>query len=389
MNLHEYQSKQLFKAQGIPVAAGLLIESLDDIDKVADWLPENGAVVKAQVHAGGRGKGGGIKMVKSKAELISAAKTMLGSTLVTPQTGAQGLPVEKLFVEPLTDIEKEYYLGMLVDRADKRITIIASSAGGMSIEEVAAETPELIHTATVSPAAGMQGFLGRKLAYSLGFSGGQVKAFVDLVNKLYTLFIQTDSSLIEINPLVTTKSGELLALDAKINLDDNALFRHKDLLAMRDIGQENALEVRASEHQLNYIPLDGDIGCMVNGAGLAMATMDLIKLKGGEPANFLDVGGGTTAARVAEAFKLILSDANVKAVLVNIFGGIVRCDLIAEGIIQAVEEVKITIPVVVRLEGTRATEGRKLLADSGLAIIPSEDLSEAAEIVVAQARSQS
>ncbi len=387
MNLHEYQSKQLFKSQGIPVTEGHLIESLDDIDKVISWLPENGAVVKAQVHAGGRGKGGGIKMVKGKDELVSAVKTMLGSTLVTPQTGAGGLPVEKVYVEPLTDIEKEYYLGMLVDRAEQRITIIASSAGGMSIEEVAAETPELIFTASISPAAGMQGFQGRKLAYSLGFSGAQVKEFVGLVNRLYNLFLQTDSSLIEINPLVTTKSGDLLALDAKINLDDNALFRHKDLLKMRDIGQEDEREVRASEHQLNYIPLDGDIGCMVNGAGLAMATMDLIKLKGGDPANFLDVGGGTTAARVAEAFKLILSDDNVKAVLVNIFGGIVRCDLIAEGIIQAVAEVNITIPVVVRLEGTRATEGRQLLADSGLAIIASEDLTEAAEIVVAQARS--
>ncbi len=387
MNLHEYQSKELFRAAGIPVPpAGKLVTNLSQLDDVKEWLPAAGAVVKAQVHAGGRGKGGGIKLVRSQEELEDAVKNILGMQLVTPQTGGEGLPVERVYVEDLTDIDKEFYLGMLVDRAAKRIAIVASPAGGMSIEEVAHETPELIFTGFVSPSAGLQPYLCRKLGFALGLNKTQLKVFGKLLQDLYRVFRETDASLIEINPLVVTGAGDLVALDAKINLDSNALYRHKDLLELRDVGQEDEREVTASQHSLNYIPLDGDIGCMVNGAGLAMATMDLIKLRGGDPANFLDVGGGATADRVAEAFKLILSDGNVKAVLVNIFGGIVRCDLIAEGIIQAIKEVEVDVPVVVRLEGTKSAEGRALLADSGMAITPAENLSEAATAVVAAAK---
>lgn len=386
MNLHEYQSKQLFQEQGIPVPEGKLLSSTDEIPAIVEWLAGQAAMVKAQVHAGGRGKAGGVVEVTNVTELTSAAEKLLGSRLKTHQTGVEGLPIEKLYVEPLTDIASEFYLSLLVDRARKRVAVIASSAGGMSIEDVAAETPEEIFTEFVSPATGLQPFLSRKLAFKLGLEGTQIRAFADLLKRLYQLFLDIDASLIEINPLVTTTAGELVALDAKINLDGSALYRHPDLVEMRDTHQEDEREVYAREHELNYIHLDGDIGCMVNGAGLAMATMDLIKLEGGQPANFLDVGGGTTAARVAEAFKLILSDEHVKAVLVNIFGGIVRCDLIAEGIIKAIEEVHVDVPVVVRLEGTKATEGRQLLADSGLSIIPAENLAKAARQVVAAAR---
>ncbi|HID81885.1 MAG TPA: ADP-forming succinate--CoA ligase subunit beta [Chromatiales bacterium] len=386
MNLHEYQSKQLFQQKNIPVPDGKLLSSADDITAIDQWLAGQPAIVKAQVHAGGRGKAGGVIKFRNKAELATAVEKLLGSQLITHQTGAEGLPVEKLYVEPLTDIASEFYLSLLVDRARKRVAVIASSAGGMSIEEVAAETPEKIFTEFVSPATGLQPYLARKLAFKLGLEGTQIRAFGDLLKRLYQLFLDIDASLIEINPLVTTTEGKLIALDAKINLDGSALYRHPDLAEMRDTNQEDEREVYAREHELNYIHLDGDIGCMVNGAGLAMATMDLIKLEGGQPANFLDVGGGTTAARVAEAFKLILSDEHVKAVLVNIFGGIVRCDLIAEGIIQAIEEVHVDVPVVVRLEGTKAKEGRQLLADSGLSIIPADDLAKAARQVVAAAR---
>ena len=390
MNLHEYQSKELFRAAGIPVPpAGKLVTDIAQLPDVEKWLPDAGAVVKAQVHAGGRGKGGGIKLVRTKEELQDAVKSILGMQLVTPQTGAEGLPVERVYVENLTDIDKEFYLGMLVDRAARRVAIVVSPAGGMSIEEVAHETPELIFTGFISPAAGLQPYLCRKLGFALGLDKAQLKVFSKMLYDLYRVFKDTDASLIEINPLVVTGDGDLLALDAKVNLDSNALFRHKELLELRDVGQEDEREVTASEYSLNYIPLDGDIGCMVNGAGLAMATMDLIKLRGGDPANFLDVGGGATADRVAAAFKLILSDGNVKAVLVNIFGGIVRCDLIAKGILQAIEEVNVNVPVVVRLEGTKSAEGRALLADTGLAITPAENLSEAATAVVAAAKGTS
>ena len=342
-------------------------------------------MIKAQVHAGGRGKGGGIIKASSAEQIENAVAKLLGQRLITPQTDAQGLPISSVYAEPLTAIQKEFYVGMLIDRSHKRVAVIASDAGGMSIEEVAAETPEKLYTELVSPAVGLQAYQARNLGFKMGFDSKQVRQFSAILTQLYRLFMDKDASLLEINPLVTTDSGELLALDAKLNIDDNALYRQKAILALRDGSQEDAREVLAAEHELNYIPLDGDIGCMVNGAGLAMATMDLIKLEGGEPANFLDVGGGATAERVAVAFKLILSDENVRAVLVNIFGGIVRCDLIAEGIIQAVEDVGVKVPVVVRLEGTQAAEGRSLLADSGLAIIPAEDLAQAAKQVVAAA----
>ncbi len=390
MNLHEYQSKQIFKDYSIPVPEGVLIQSMADIPETLKWLNGAPCVVKAQVHTGGRGKAGGVVLLRDAAELEqglrSAVSTLLGSTLVTHQTGAAGLPVHSLYVEFLADIEKELYLSILVDRARERVAIIASPEGGMSIEEVAAETPELIFTEYVSMAAGIQGFHGRKLAFKLGLSGGQVRKFSAVLMQLYRLFMEKDASLVEINPLVVTSNDDIIALDAKLNVDDNALYRHKDLLQMRDLTQEDEREMQASEHQLNYISLNGDIGCMVNGAGLAMATMDLIKLEGGDPANFLDVGGGTTSERVAAAFKLILSDKNVKAVLVNIFGGIVRCDLIAEGVIRAIKDMGVSVPVVVRLEGTHAEEGRTLIAESGLTMTPASDLAEAARQVVALAK---
>lgn len=341
-------------------------------------------MVKAQVHSGGRGKAGGVKLVQSLVEVEETAKSLLGSRLVTRQSGPQGLPVNQVLVEAVRPIEREMYLGALVDRACQRIIFMASTAGGMDIEEVARETPEKILTVHVDPITGVMPYQCRKLAFGLGLQGKQVGAFAKIMMALGRLFVDVDAGLVEINPLVVTGDGELMALDAKINLDDNAIGRHPDLAAQRDASQEDAKETEARKHDLNYISLDGNIGCMVNGAGLAMATMDLVQLKGGSPANFLDVGG-TTAERVAEAFKLILSDDKVKSILVNIFGGIVRCDLIAEGIIRAVEQVGIAIPVVVRLEGTNAQQGRKMLAESGLSLIAAADLSEAAEKVVAAA----
>jgi succinyl-CoA synthetase beta subunit len=383
MHLHEYQAKALFRDRGIPVPPGVPAQDVDAAVSAAATLGGEGWVVKAQVHAGGRGKAGGVKLVRSTDALRAAAGQLLGTRLATHQTGAQGLPVDTLLIEPLTDIARELYLSLLVDRARRQVAIMASAAGGMDIEEVAAKTPERIVTAHVHPAAGLQPYIGRRLAFALGLEGEQIRAFGRLLAKLYALFVESDASLIEINPLIVTGAGELVALDAKLDLDDNALYRHPALAELRDIRQEDAAEARAAEHALNYIRLDGNIGCMVNGAGLAMATMDLIKLHGGEPANFLDVGGGTTAERVAEAFKLILSDDKVQGVLVNIFGGIVRCDLIAEGIIRAVEEVHVAVPVVVRLEGTNVERGRQLLADSGLSIIAAEGLTDAAQKVVA------
>jgi len=382
MHLHEYQAKALFRDRGITTPAGVPATTVDEAVQAADALGGEGWVIKAQVHAGGRGKAGGVKLVRSVEELRAAAESLLGGSLVTHQTGPAGLPINTVLVEPLTDIARELYLSLLVDRGRRQVAIMASAAGGMDIEDVAAKTPEQIVTAHVNPAAGFQPYIARRLAFGLGLEGEQIKAFGKLLGGLYRLFEQSDASLIEINPLVVTASGELIALDAKVNLDDNALYRHQDLAALRDLSQEDAAEAKAAEHALNYIRLDGNIGCMVNGAGLAMATMDLIKLHGGEPANFLDVGGGTTEERVAEAFKLILSDEKVEGVLVNIFGGIVRCDLIAEGIIRAIEEVHVSVPVVVRLEGTNVERGRQLLADSGLNIIAAEGLTDAAQKVV-------
>jgi succinyl-CoA synthetase beta subunit len=386
MNLHEYQSKQLFAKQGIPVPEGSPVTSVKEARRAAEALGGGRWVVKAQVHAGGRGKVGGVVLVDSLDQVEVEAQRLLGSMLVTKQTGEPGLPINTLLIETITDIERELYLSVLVDRDSKKILFMASQAGGMNIEEVAEETPEQIHIIRIDPVAGLQAYQCRKLAFALALEGTQIREFQKFMFALYKLFVESDASLVEINPLVVTKAGNLIALDAKINLDGNALYRQPALLAMRDISQEDEREAKAAEHDLNYITLDGNIGCMVNGAGLAMATMDLVQLKGGSPANFLDVGGGTTAERVAEAFKLILSDDKVQAVLVNIFGGIVRCDLIAEGIIEAVKEVHVKVPVVVRLEGTKAPEGLELLANSGLAITTAADLSEGAEKVVAAAK---
>jgi len=383
MNLHEYQAKQLFSEFGIPVLPGKAVSSVEQALEAASSLGGSMWVVKAQVHAGGRGKAGGVKLVKSAAELQSASKTLLGASLVTHQTGPSGQPVKLLLIESACQVQRELYVACLVDRSRERVVVMASTEGGMDIESVAANTPEKILKEFVDPVTGLQAYQCRALAFGLGLVDKQVGAFTQILFALYKLFMERDLSLVEINPLVVTPDGNLLAIDAKINVDDNALYRQKQVAGMRDPSQEDSKETRAREHDLNYIALDGNIGCMVNGAGLAMATMDLIKLHGGMPANFLDVGGGTTKERVAEAFKLILSDPNVKAILVNIFGGIVRCDLIAEGIISAVREVGIKIPVVVRLEGTNVEQGRELLKQSGLAIIAAESLTEAARQVAA------
>ncbi len=385
VNLHEFQSKKLFAGYGIPVPFGYAVETAKEARSAADDMGGERWVVKAQAHTGGRGKAGGVVLVDSPDQVEKEAARMLADRIVTKQTGADGLPVSYILVEEPTDIAEELYISALVDRETRRVLVMASRAGGMNIEEVAAETPEKIITVLIDPAAGVQPYQARRLGFALGFNADQVKQFQKILFGLIKLFHSEDASLVEINPLVVTPRGDLLALDAKINLDSNALYRHKDLLAMRDISQEDPREAEAAEHDLNYITLDGNIGCMVNGAGLAMATMDLVQLHGGSPANFLDVGGGTTAERVAEAFKIILSDDKVKAVLVNIFGGIVRCDLIAQGIISAVREVGIEVPVVIRLEGTNAEQGLKLLDESGLALETASDLTEAAEKVVAAA----
>ncbi|MET0067021.1 MAG: ADP-forming succinate--CoA ligase subunit beta [Candidatus Thiodiazotropha sp.] len=385
MNLHEYQAKSLFRNYGIPVPAGQAAASPSEARTAAQELGGELWVVKAQAHTGGRGKAGGVLLARSLDEVEQAARSIIGMTLVTKQTGPQGLPVHNVLVEQGSDITRELYLGALLDRAKSRVVFMASSAGGMNIEEVAAETPEKILTTTVNPATGMLPYQCRKLAFGLKLKGDQIKSFSRVMMALYRLYTEKDVSLIEINPLIVTSQGGLVALDAKINLDSNALYRHQDLIAMRDLSQEDEKEAAAAEHDLNYITLDGSIGCMVNGAGLAMATMDMVKLQGGEPANFLDVGGGTTAERVTEAFKLILSDAKVRAVLVNIFGGIVRCDLIAEGIITAARSIKVSVPVVVRLEGTNAQQGLDMLESSGLDFITAHDFTEAAQKVVSAA----
>jgi len=385
MNLHEYQAKQLFARFGIPVPSGEVAESPRAARQAADRLGGSVWVVKAQIHAGGRGKGGGVKLAHSLDEVQAAAAGMLGVRLVTKQTGSAGLPVNQVYVEAGSEIERELYLSLLVDRAHERVTFVASAAGGMDIEEVAATTPEKIFTVSVNPAAGLQAYQSRILAAALSLDKEQRRQFVALTARLYALFCECDAGLVEINPLIVSKSGQILALDAKVNIDDNALFRQPGLVAMRDPTQEDDMERSASEHDLSYVSLDGNIACMVNGAGLAMATMDLIKLRGGEPANFLDVGGGATPERVAEAFKLLLSNRQIGAILVNIFGGIVRCDLIAEGIVSAIRDVKVLVPVIVRLEGTNVEQGRALLAKSGLDIVTAEDLTDAADKAVAAA----
>jgi len=382
MNLHEHQAKQLFASVGIPVPNGQVAFSADEAVAVLSEQGFNDWVVKAQVHTGGRGKGGGVKLGSGAEALREAVNGLIGQRLVTHQTDAQGLPIQRVIVEQQSAIAREIYLSLLVDRASRRVAVICSPAGGMDIEEVAATQPDQIHRLLIEPAAALQGYQIRQLIFALQLEKPAAKQFGALLQKLYQLFLAQDASLIEINPLIVTEAGDLMALDAKFSLDDNALYRHKDLQELRDTTQEDARELEASQFDLNYVNLDGSIGCMVNGAGLAMATMDEIQLKGGSPANFLDVGGGTTAEKVSNAFKLILSDDKVKSILVNIFGGIVRCDLIAEGIIQAAKEVHLQIPLVVRLEGTNVERGKELLEASGLDIVAAVDLADGAEKAV-------
>ncbi len=385
MNFHEYQAKALFADFGIPVPRGIVAETAEQAVEAAQDLGGEMWVVKAQVHAGGRGKAGGVKLAKSLDEVRVEAERMLAMKISTYQTGGLALPVNKVLIAEAVDIEQELYLSALVDRANRCVTFMGSAAGGVDIEQVARDTPEKIVTVHVDNTAGLQPFQARQMGFGMGLSGNQVKQLNKIMMGLYRLFREKDLSLIEVNPLIVMKNQDLLALDAKINADGNALFRHPDLVEMRDIAQEDPTEAEASKFDLNYVTLDGNIACMVNGAGLAMATMDVIKLHGGDPANFLDVGGGSNAERVKEAFKLILSSDRVEAILVNIFGGIVRCNEIAEGIIAAVKEVGVEVPVVVRLEGTNVEQGKQLLKDSGLAIIPADDLDDAATKVVAAA----
>jgi succinyl-CoA synthetase beta subunit len=382
MNLHEYQAKKIFADYGLPVSKGFACANAQEAVDASLRIGGDKWVVKAQVHAGGRGKAGGVKLVSSKEEIEAFAKQWLGKRLVTYQTDKEGQPVYKILVEECTDIDKELYLGAVVDRGSRRIVFMASTEGGVEIEKVAHETPEKILRATIDPLVGPQPFQGREMAFKLGLSGEQIKQFTKIFLGLARMFVECDLSLLEINPLVITKAGDLHCLDAKLNIDGNALYRQPKLKEMHDPTQDDEREVHAANWDLNYVALDGSIGCMVNGAGLAMGTMDIVKLYGGEPANFLDVGGGATKERVSEAFKIILSDEKVKAVLVNIFGGIVRCDLIAEGIVGAVEEVGVKVPVVVRLEGNNAELGSKVLKDSGLNIIAATSLAEAAQAAV-------
>jgi succinyl-CoA synthetase beta subunit len=385
MNLHEYQGKQLFAEYGLPVSKGYAVETPHEAMEAADLIGGDKWVVKAQVHAGGRGKAGGVKLVTSKDEIGDFVTQWMGKNLVTYQTDANGQPVSKILVESCTDIADELYLGAVVDRSSRRIVFMASTEGGVEIEKVAEETPEKILRAIIDPMVGAQPYQGRELAFNLGLKGDQIKQFVKIFMGLAQMFVDKDLALIEVNPLVITDEGNLHCLDAKLGIDGNALYRQKAIHEMHDPSQDDAREAHAARWELNYVALDGSIGCMVNGAGLAMGTMDIVALHGGFPANFLDVGGGATKERVAEAFKIILSDDNVKAVLINIFGGIVRCDLIAEGVIGAVEEIGVSVPVVVRLEGNNAELGRKVLADSGLNIIAATSLADAAQQAVAAA----
>lgn len=383
MNLHEYQSKQLFIKYGIPTPVGYTATTRNEAKAAAEKIGGSVWVVKAQAHTGGRGKAGGVKIAKTIDEVQQYSEEMIGMTLVTHQTGADGLPVNMVYIEPASEIDREIYLSVLLDREQEMISFVASAAGGMDIEEVAEKEPEKIYKIAISPASGLMDYQIRQLAFGIGLHKEQLRQFSIIVKRMYVLFLENDASLIEVNPLIVSKTGEVIALDAKINIDSNALFRQKEIMSYRDASQEDAVENEAAENELNYVTLDGDIACMVNGAGLAMATMDLIKLHGGEPANFLDVGGGATSDRVAFAFKLILSNKNVRAILVNIFGGIVRCDLIAEGVISAVKEVGVSVPVIVRLEGTNVEKGRSLLKQSGLEIITASDLTDAAKKAVA------
>ena len=391
MNIHEYQAKELMRRYGVAVPRGGVAYTPDEAVKVAQDLGGPVYVVKSQIHAGGRGAGrfkndpdgqGGVRVVKSTDDVKSNAAAMLGSTLVTKQTGPDGKEVKRLYIEEGCDIARELYLSMLVDRASSRITVVASTEGGMEIEEVAANSPEKIAKVAIDPAIGLQGFQARQLAFALGLEGKQVGSAVKFLTGMYKCFMELDCSMVEINPLVVTGEGGVIALDAKVNFDDNALFRHKDLEELRDEDEEDPMEIEAAKHDLNYVKLDGKIGCMVNGAGLAMATMDIIKLYGSEPANFLDVGGGATKERVTAAFKIIVSDPNVEGILVNIFGGIMRCDVIAEGVVAAAKEISLHVPLVVRLEGTNVDLGKKIMAESGLPIIPADNLADAAEKVV-------
>lgn len=386
MNLHEYQAKALFAQYGIGIPKGELIEDLQQLPAALKKVGSQAWVVKAQIHAGARGKAGGVKLVKTEAEAQQAAESLLGSKLATIQTAGKELPINSLLIEETLNIEEELYLSLLVDRVERKHTFVISAAGGMDIEEVAESSPEKIFTVHIDPTVGVMPYQCREVGFALGLKAEAFKQLGQLMNKFYQLALDKDVSQLEINPLIRTAENNLVALDAKVNIDSNALYRQPELVAMRDFSQEDEREAKASEHQLNYIALDGDIGCMVNGAGLAMATMDLIKLNGGSPANFLDVGGGATPDRVAEAFKLILSSKEVKSILVNIFGGIVRCDLIADGIIQAVKEVGLEIPVVVRLEGTNVDLGKEKLANSGLSIVSADGLADAAKKVVELAK---
>jgi succinyl-CoA synthetase beta subunit len=396
MNIHEYQAKALLRSYGIPVSDGRVVLRAEEAKTAAGEMDGPLWVVKSQIHAGGRGKGkfiepeagekGGVRLAKSVAEAAEFARQMLGRTLVTVQTGPAGKQVNRIYIEDGSDIDREFYLALLIDRQTSRISIVASTEGGMSIEDVAHDTPEKIHTFTIDPATGLQDFHGRRVAFALGLTGGQVKQCVGIVKKLYQMFVEKDMDMLEINPFCLLKDGSLRLLDAKMAFDGNAIYRHPDIAALRDETEEDPKELAASKFDLNYIALDGEIGCMVNGAGLAMATMDIIKLYGAEPANFLDVGGGATKEKVTEAFKIITSDPQVKGILVNIFGGIMRCDIIAEGIVAAVKEVGLKVPLVVRLEGTNVDLGKKIINESGLNVIAADDLKDGAEKIVKAVR---
>ncbi|MAU40895.1 MAG: ADP-forming succinate--CoA ligase subunit beta [Kordiimonas sp.] len=389
MNIHEYQAKGLLKDFGAPVLGGGVAYTPQEAEQVAKELGGPVWVVKAQIHAGGRGKAGGVKVVKSIEEVKQAASDMLGMTLVTHQTGPEGKEVKRVFIEDGCAIANELYMSLLVDRATGHVAIMASTEGGMDIEEVAEETPEKIVTITIDPATGLSGFHCRKVAFGLGLTGKQASGAMKVIASLYDAFTKTDAAMLEINPLVVTEDDDVVVLDAKMSFDNNALYRHKDILELRDTDEEDPMELEAAKHELNYIKLDGSIGCMVNGAGLAMATMDIIKLKGSSPANFLDVGGGATKERVTEAFKIILSDPNVEGILVNIFGGIMRCDVVAEGVVAAAKEVALSVPLVVRLEGTNVEKGKEIMANSGLPILSADNLEDAAEKVVAAVKEAS
>ena len=382
MNIHEYQGKEIFRSMGVAVPEGRVAYTAEEAVEKAKELDSKVYVVKAQIHAGGRGKAGGVKIAKSLSEVETYAKELLGKTLVTHQTGPEGKEIKRLYIEEGCDIQKEYYVGFVIDRATDRVTLMASEEGGTEIEEVAAKTPEKIFKETIDPVVGLAPYQARRIAFNINIPKESINKAAKFLVSLYNVFIEKDCSIVEINPLVTTGEGEVLALDAKVNFDDNALFKHKDIQELRDLEEEDPKEIEASKYDLSYIALDGDIGCMVNGAGLAMATMDTINHFGGNPANFLDVGGGATKEKVTEAFKIILGDENVKGIFVNIFGGIMKCDIIAEGIVAAVKEVELTLPLVVRLEGTNVERGKEILKESGLAIEPAATMAEGAQKIV-------